>query len=122
MAWIDPYLHDGQPSQPKHHSPGVHGAILLGNRRSWASNPGPALRTFGKNRELNSIAAWFLNLIYRGHIESLAIGSRAAGLATVTAKFIASPAEPGRLPNQLIVRPRSEPQISPSIATLAAGI
>jgi hypothetical protein len=58
MAWIDHYLHDGQPSQPKHHLPGVHGAILLGESDgSSLEYRTSSAWTFSENRQLNSIAA-----------------------------------------------------------------
>jgi len=50
-------------------------------------------------------------LIYRGQIESLSIGRLRRVSPAALAKFIASPAEPLRLPNQPIVRPTS---VSPS--------
>jgi excisionase family DNA binding protein len=58
-------------------------------------------------------------LIFRGQIESLAIGRLRRVSPAALAKFIASPAEPGRPPNQPIIRPRSvsPPRRSPSSAT-----
>src|SRR6266851_2723758 len=50
-------------------------------------------------------------LIYTGQIESLAIGRLRRVSPAALAKFIASPAEPGRLPNQPVIRPSS---VSPS--------
>ena len=50
-------------------------------------------------------------LIYTGQIESLAIGRLRRVSPAALAKFIASPAEPGRLPNQPVIRPTS---VSPS--------
>ena len=56
-------------------------------------------------------------LIYKGQIESLAIGRLRRVSPAALAKFIASP-EPGRLPNQPTIRPSpvSPPSRSPSSA------
>ncbi len=60
-------------------------------------------------------------LIYRGQIESLPIGRLRRVSPAALAKFIASPTEPGRLPDQPIIRPSSVSPTDRSPSSAAKG-